>query len=88
MTQFEALTAQYNQIKREHPDVLLLIRCGDFYEAIGQDADTIEKALDICPLTRADGTKVAGVPCHSINRYLARLIEAGHRVAICDQMLK
>lgn len=80
---------QYQEMKRQYPDVLLLIRCGDFYELYGEDAVIGSKAMEIA-LTARDvrGQKMpmAGVPFHAIDRYLARLLAAGHKAAIAEQM--
>ena len=73
---------QYFQIKAERPDVLLLMRVGDFYEAYGEDAETIARELEITLTGREDkgaGTRIpmAGVPHHALERYVARLIAKG-----------
>ncbi len=81
---------QYNSIKRQHPDVILLFRLGDFYEMFGDDAKTAAPVLDLVLTARDAGAgariPMCGVPYHSIDKYIARLITAGHRVAICDQV--
>lgn len=80
---------QYFRIKSEHPGVLLAMRVGDFYEFYGEDAETAARDLDITLTGRDDGGErvaMAGVPFHSVERYLARLVSQGHRVAICDQL--
>jgi len=82
--------SQYNQIKAKHPDALLLFRVGDFYETFGEDAIKAAKALGIVLTRRANGSashiELAGFPHHSMDTYLPRLIKAGYRVAICDQL--
>jgi len=80
---------QYQEMKRQYPDVILLIRCGDFYEMYGEDAVVGAQAMDIALTAReVRGQKMpmAGVPYHAIDRYLARLLVAGHKAAIADQM--
>jgi len=80
---------QYFQAREEHPGALLLMRVGDFYEAYGEDAETIAAALQITLTGRDDqGERVAmaGVPHHAVERYVARLVRLGHRVALMDQV--
>jgi len=81
---------QYNAIKAKYPDALLLFRVGDFYETFGKDAIKASKILDIILTKRGAGSEseieLAGFPHHSINTYLPKLVKAGHRVAICDQL--
>lgn len=80
---------QYNEIKTKHPDALLLFRVGDFYETFGQDAIKASKILDIVLTKRANGSsniELAGFPHHSIDTYLPKLVRAGQRVAVCDQL--
>lgn len=80
---------QYFRIKAEHPGVLLAMRVGDFYEFYGPDAETAAKALEIMLTAREDGGRkipMAGVPFHAVERYLARLVSQGYKVAICDQL--
>ncbi|WP_197068377.1 DNA mismatch repair protein MutS [Capnocytophaga cynodegmi] len=80
---------QYNQIKAKYPDALLLFRVGDFYETFGEDAVKAAQVLDIVLANRNNGserTELAGFPHHSINNYLPKLVKAGYRVAICDQL--
>lgn len=84
------LMKQYNAIKAKYPDALLLFRVGDFYETFGQDAIKAAKILDIILTKRGAGssseTELAGFPHHSLNTYLPKLVKAGCRVAICDQL--
>ncbi len=84
------LMKQYNQIKGKYPDALLLFRVGDFYETFGTDAVRAAKILGIILTKRGAGsnseTELAGFPHHSLNTYLPKLIRAGCRVAICDQL--
>ncbi len=80
---------QYNTIKTKHPDALLLFRVGDFYETFGKDAVKASKILGIILTHRNNGgdrTELAGFPHHSLNTYLPKLVKAGQRVAICDQL--
>ncbi|PXY39509.1 DNA mismatch repair protein MutS [Flavobacterium cheongpyeongense] len=81
---------QYNEIKRKYPDACLLFRVGDFYETFGEDAIRASKILGITLTKRGAGseteTALAGFPHHSINTYLPKLVKAGLRVAICDQL--
>ncbi|PIY11921.1 MAG: DNA mismatch repair protein MutS [Flexibacter sp. CG_4_10_14_3_um_filter_32_15] len=84
------LMKQYNQIKGKHPDAILLFRVGDFYETFGEDAVRAAKILDITLTKRANGAAseiaLAGFPHHSLDNYLPKLVRAGFRVAICDQL--
>lgn len=80
---------QYNAIKVKHPDALLLFRVGDFYETFGEDAIKAAQILGIVLTHRNNGgdqTELAGFPHHSLNTYLPKLVKAGQRVAICDQL--
>ena len=81
---------QYNQIKEKYPDALLLFRVGDFYETFGDDAIKSASILGIILTKRGAGsaseTPLAGFPHHSLNTYLPKLVKAGFRVAICDQL--
>ena len=83
------LMRQYSTIKSKHPDALLLFRVGDFYETFGQDAIDASKILDIILTKRSNGSsniELAGFPHHSLNTYLPKLVKAGKRVAICEQL--
>lgn len=84
------LMQQYNTIKAKYPDALLLFRVGDFYETFGDDAVKTAKILGIILTKRGAGseseTELAGFPHHSLNTYLPKLVKAGERVAICDQL--
>jgi DNA mismatch repair protein MutS len=80
---------QYDSIKTRYPDALLLFRVGDFYETFGEDAIKTSKILDIVLTQRNNGgdrTELAGFPHHALNTYLPKLVKAGQRVAICDQL--
>lgn len=81
---------QYNQVKQKHPDALLLFRVGDFYETFGEDAIKASQILGIVLTKRSNGSasevELAGFPHHSLEAYLPKLVRAGQRVAICDQL--
>jgi DNA mismatch repair protein MutS len=80
---------QYQELKRQYPDVLLLFRCGDFYEMYGEDAVVGAAAMDIALTSRevrGGRMPMAGVPFHAIDRYLARLLASGHKAALAEQM--
>ncbi len=84
------LMAQYNTIKSKYPDAILLFRVGDFYETFGQDAIKASETLGIILTKRSNGAasemELAGFPHHSLDTYLPKLVRAGYRVAICDQL--
>ena len=84
------LMKQYHQIKSKYPDAILLFRVGDFYETFGKDAIVISKILGIVLTKRHNGAaneiELAGFPHHSLDTYLPKIVRAGHRVAICDQL--
>jgi DNA mismatch repair protein MutS len=84
------LMKQYAEIKGKYPDALLLFRVGDFYETFGEDAVTVSSILGIVLTKRSNGSasevNLAGFPHHSLETYLHKLVRAGHRVAICDQL--
>ena len=84
------LMRQYNEIKVKHPDAMLLFRVGDFYETFGEDAILASKILGIVLTKRANGAaahiELAGFPHHSLETYLPKLVNAGCRVAVCDQL--
>ena len=84
------LLKQYFSIKAQHPEAILLYRVGDFYECYSDDAVTISKVLGIVLTRRANGdkgdTQMAGFPHHAIDTYLPKLVRAGYKVAICDQL--
>ena len=85
------LMQQYFKMKTKHPDAILLFRVGDFYETFGEDAVKASKALTITLTSRNNGgndIELAGFPYHSLNTYLPRLVRAGYRVAICEQLEK
>ncbi len=81
---------QYRRIKATHPDTILLFRLGDFYEMFFEDAEVGARDLEITLTSRTTGggqrVPMCGVPCHAVDSYIARLVELGHRVAVCDQV--
>ena len=84
------LMKQHNAIKAKYPDAILLFRVGDFYETFGQDAITASRVLGITLTKRnnnsATASELAGFPHHALDTYLHKLVKAGYRVAICDQL--
>lgn len=85
------LMAQYNHLKAKHPDAILLYRVGDFYETFGEDAIKVSGILGIILTKRNNGgvdAELAGFPYHSLDVYLPKLVRAGFRVAICEQLEK
>ena len=84
------LMQQHNAIKRKYPDAILLFRVGDFYETFGQDAVITAKVLGITLTKRNNGnpdaSELAGFPHHALDTYLHKLVKAGYRVAVCDQL--
>ena len=81
---------QYLQIKKQYPDTIVLFRLGDFYETFDEDAKIVSHACDIVLTSRPVGKNqrvpLAGVPYHAVEGYLAKLIKAGHKVAIVEQV--
>lgn len=84
----EAILKKYHEIKVKYPDAVLLFRVGDFYETYYDDAKVASDILHIT-LTRRNGTKMplAGFPHHALDTYLPKLVRAGKRVAICEQLV-
>lgn len=84
------LMKQYNTFKAKYPDAILLFRVGDFYETFGEDAKRASAVLGIVLTKRSNGkateVELAGFPYHSLDTYLPKLVRAGHRVAVCDQI--
>ena len=76
---------QYRELKRRFPDHLLLFRLGDFYELFLEDAELGARLLSIT-LTSRQGSPMAGIPHHAAEGYIARLVQAGQKIAVCDQM--
>ena len=90
MSQETPLMKQFNQIKAKYPDAILLFRVGDFYETFGEDAIKASSCLGITLTKRGNGAAgeipLAGIPYHSLDNYLSKLVKAGYRVAICEQL--
>ena len=92
MAEITPMMRQYLEIKEQHPDCLLFFRLGDFYEMFNEDARLASKELDLTLTTRdrnkdaAEQTPMCGVPFHSAEGYIARLVSRGYKVAICEQM--
>jgi DNA mismatch repair protein MutS len=84
------LMQQHRAIKQRYPDAILLFRVGDFYETFGEDAIVASKVLGITLTKRNNGaaasSELAGFPYHALDTYLHKLVKAGHRVAVCDQL--
>ena len=93
MAELTPMKRQYQAIKDQYRDCLLFFRLGDFYEMFNEDAVTAARELDLALTTRDrniedpdERTPMCGVPYHSVNSYLTRLIEKGYKVAICEQL--
>ncbi|NWG15338.1 MAG: DNA mismatch repair protein MutS [Chloroflexi bacterium] len=90
MSRVTPLRQQYLDIKREYPDCILFFRLGDFYETFDDDAEVAARELDLVltgrPVSKSERVPMAGVPHHAIDSYIARLIEKGYHVAVCEQM--
>ena len=84
------LMKQYMEMKKKHPDAILLFRVGDFYETFSEDAIAASEILGITLTRRANGSaqyvELAGFPHHALDTYLPKLVRAGKRVAICEQL--
>jgi DNA mismatch repair protein MutS len=90
MTDVTPLRQQYLDIKREHPNAILFFRLGDFYETFDEDAEIAARELDLVltsrPVSKSSRIPMAGVPHHAVDSYIARLIERGYHVAVCEQV--
>ena len=90
LTNHTPMMQQYLRLKADHPDKLLFYRMGDFYEMFYGDAERAAKLLDITLTSRGASAgvpiKMAGVPYHAVEQYLARLVKLGESVAICEQI--
>src|SRR5512139_797866 len=84
------MRSQYLALKRQYPDIILLFRLGDFYETFDEDAKTVARVCDVVLTSRPVGNDqrvpLAGVPYHAVDYYIAKLVEAGYRVAIAEQI--
>jgi DNA mismatch repair protein MutS len=90
MARVTPLRQQYLDIKKQHPDCILFFRLGDFYETFDEDAEVAARELDLVltgrPVSKEERVPMAGVPHHALEHYIARLIEKGYHVAVCEQM--
>ena len=92
MAEKTPMRRQYEEIKSRYPDCMLLFRLGDFYEMFDEDAQTAADELDLMLTTRdrnkppEEQTPMCGVPYHAANSYIKKLIDHGHKVAVCDQL--
>lgn len=82
----EAKKKQFTKLKEMHPDTLLLFRCGNFYESYQEDAESASRILGITLTRDKAGDRQACFPYHALDTYLPKLIRAGHRLAICDEL--
>ena len=89
-TTITPIRQQYLDIKKQYPDAILFFRLGDFYETFDEDAEITARELDLVLTSRSFGkdtrSPMAGIPYHAVENYLARMIEKGYHVAICEQM--
>ena len=87
--EYSPMVQQYRKLKNQHPDEVLFFRLGDFYEMFFEDAEKISKELGLTLTSREGGNKtripMCGVPYHSVDNYLAKLIDRGYKIAICEQ---
>src|SRR5215216_4700260 len=90
MAEVTPLRQQYLEIKQQYRDCILFFRLGDFYETFDEDAETAARELDLVltsrPVSKNERIPMAGVPHHAIESYIARLIEKGYHVAVCEQV--
>ena len=77
---------QFHRFKEQYPGTVLFFRMGDFYEMFYEDAELAHKVLGVTLTQRTKGIPMAGVPFHAVDGYLRRMIQAGYRVAVCDQV--
>src|SRR5262249_40601332 len=80
------LMQQYREVKERYPHMLVLFRVGDFFELFGDDAETAARTLDMALTSRDQATPMAGFPHTALDAYVRRLVQAGHCVAVCDQV--
>src|SRR5205814_1496869 len=76
----------YHRFKNQHPECVLFFRIGDFYEMFYDDAKLAHKVMGVTLTQRTEGIPMAGVPYHAVEGYLRRMIQAGYRVAVCEQV--
>ncbi|RKY68002.1 MAG: DNA mismatch repair protein MutS, partial [Candidatus Latescibacterota bacterium] len=90
MTKITPMIAQYHQLKRQYPDAILFFRMGDFYEMFFEDAKIGSRVLGLTLTSRNHGkgedVPLAGLPYHALDNYLPKMVRAGYKVAICEQM--
>jgi len=90
MTEITPLRQQYLDIKQKYRDCILMFRLGDFYEMFDEDAEIAARELDLVltgrAVSKSDRVPMAGVPHHAVENYIARLIEKGYHVAVCEQI--
>src|SRR6516225_3957020 len=77
---------QYREAKERHPGMILLFRMGDFFETFEDDAEVVSRVLGLTLTSRDKSIPMAGFPHHQLDNYLRKLLQAGHRVAVCDQV--
>lgn len=82
----ETIIKSFKSLKAKYPDVLLLFLCGDFYEAYEEDADKVSEVLNITCTKYKSGFKLAILPYYALDTYLPKLIRAGHRIGMCDNV--
>lgn len=84
--EFKSSVKNYLDLKEKHPDAIILFRCGDFYEAYMDDARALHEVLGLNLTNSCKWEHITGFPHHALDSYLPKIIRAGHRVAICDQL--
>lgn len=84
--EFKSTIKNYTDLKEKHPDAIILFRCGDFYEAYMDDARILSEILGLALTNNCKWSAITGFPHHALDTYLPKLIRAGERVAICDQL--
>ena len=86
MANYTPMVQQYLDVKNQHPNELLFFRLGDFYEMFFEDAITASRELNITLTKRQENMPMCGVPYHSVDGYIAKLVKKGYRIAICEQV--
>lgn len=84
--EFKSAIKNYTDLKEKHPDAIIIFRCGDFYETYMDDARALAKVLGLTLTLSNKWGVITGFPHHALDEYLPKIIRAGHRVAICDQL--